>query len=408
MSPAEALAALEESASLGAVAPFWDGSEAFSASPDGMDSLLSPARIAENAAYCGLEAGMLEALLPLAAKIGKSPPLSRLLCHLFFCNFLKPGAALQSPESWPSFKRSLGDDGAGLYLLAALGYAPLLKAQHRRQGVPEDVSRDTARQVACYAGNYAKGSKGRLGLYPGQLFWMRNYLWDNLYLRLGRFEYWPKPYPYFDMALRGKDGAKLVCLARPGLKIAADGYALDDLAGPPDVAWTTSLSIDGESVCGHPVGADGRPSRELATLPLKSWDVVLKNGSLVLDMHIPSGGGMSIEECRDSFRKAKAFFGERFPELKPSAIVCVSWTFNPNLPEILPASSNLVKLLKEVHLFPVASRPSDGLWFLFLMDKFDLATAPRETSLQRAVLDYISSGRRWRTGGMLLALDEIK
>jgi len=41
---------------------------------------------------------------------------------------------------------------------------------------------------------------------------------------------------------------------------------------------------------------------------------------------------------------------------------------------------------------PAPCRPNDGLWFVFLQTRFDPATAPRETSLQRAVLDYLGKG----------------
>ena len=93
----------------------------------------------------------------------------------------------------------------------------------------------------------------------------------------------------------------------------------------------------------------------------------------------------------------------------PAAIVCSSWIFNPNLPEILPPESNLVRLLKRVHPIPCASTKTDGLWFIFLHEgAFELLKAPRKTSLQKAVTRYIENGGRWRIGGMFLPLDEIE
>ena len=86
------------------------------------------------------------------------------------------------------------------------------------------------------------------------------------------------------------------------------------------------------------------------------YDLILGHGMPVLDMHIPSGGGMTSEESERSFRLAKQFFTEHSgSDNMPAAIVCSSWIFNPNLPEILPPESNLVRLLKRVHPIPRAS-----------------------------------------------------
>jgi len=34
-------------------------------------------------------------------------------------------------------------------------------------------------------------------------------------------------------------------------------------------------------------------------------------------------------------------------------------------------------------------------------------TAPRETSLQRAILDYLQAGNVWRAGGMFFLMDDL-
>jgi hypothetical protein len=63
--------------------------------------------------------------------------------------------------------------------------------------------------------------------------------------------------------------------------------------------------------------------------------------------------------------------------------------------------------MRELYLFPVPSTADAGLWFIFFQNTFDPATAPRDTSLQRAVLDYLAAGNRWRVGGMFFLLDDL-
>ena len=55
----------------------------------------------------------------------------------------------------------------------------------------------------------------------------------------------------------------------------------------------------------------------------------------------------------------------------------------------------------------MAVGPTSGLWFLFLQEVFDAATAPRDTSLQRAVLDYLAAGHTWRGGGMFFLVEHL-
>ena len=81
--------------------------------------------------------------------------------------------------------------------------------------------------------------------------------------------------------------------------------------------------------------------------------------------------------------------------------------FSPLVEKMHPETSNIVKYLREEHLVPVPHGGTDALWFVFFQDKFDHATAPRDTSLQRALLDYLQPGRVWHNGGMFYLADDI-
>jgi len=116
---------------------------------------------------------------------------------------------------------------------------------------------------------------------------------------------------------------------------------------------------------------------------------------------------MSLEKCSESLQEARRFFRDHFPSPMPRAIVTMSWMFSPILEQILPADSNLVKFMSELYLCPFNSRGTDSLWFVFLQRPLDLAAAPRETSLQKAILNYLRAGKTWHDGCMFLMLDDI-
>jgi hypothetical protein len=83
--------------------------------------------------------------------------------------------------------------------------------------------------------------------------------------------------------------------------------------------------------------------------------------------------------------------------------------FDPRLQELLPENSGLVTLQKKVNLFPLCS-PADrcGLYFIFGKDDISLEDAPRETSLQKAVLNHVKNGGFLSGGGMLIFEDQVE
>lgn len=116
---------------------------------------------------------------------------------------------------------------------------------------------------------------------------------------------------------------------------------------------------------------------------------------------------MTPERCADSMRRATAFFRHHFPDRPFASITCWSWIFNTQLDGILPPEANLVAYQRELYLYPVASSPNSGLWFLFLQDTFDAATAPRDTALQRVVLEFLATGQPWRNGAMFFLTEHL-
>lgn len=401
LSVKEAFAALGESEAL-ADAPFWqDGPP-----PSWACGALEPDNAIENALYCGVDEPGLEAVAETARRVQGSPALTVIARHLVWANFHRPDPAPPMPPSWPFFERELGAFGPSMYLLAGSAFVPLVKARHWDMGVPESITTDTCLQLACDLDNWRRGHTGQPGIYPNQFAWLRHYVFSP-YFRLGRMEFWSKPFNWSSLVCRERSSGRTVAFASPGLNFDSANFALDAAATPPERVWTSKLERTEDFITGNPVDLDGRTSPETVTLSTRDWDVFLKDGDPILEMHIPAGGNMSFENVIKSFRLAKSFFERLMPDVRHKAVVCNSWIFNPNLPEMLPADSNLVKLVKSVRLCPTASGPTDGLWFIFLMDKFDLKTAPKTSSLQRAVISYLESGKRWRCGGMFVSLDEI-
>jgi len=128
----------------------------------------------------------------------------------------------------------------------------------------------------------------------------------------------------------------------------------------------------------------------------------------MLEMHIPPGGGMTPARCAESMRMALGFFPRHFPERTFKGFTCASWILNPRFGSILPPTANLRRFQSEVYLYPVPSGGRDGLYFIFGAGEIDPASAPRDTSIRRTLLDELAAGHPLLSGGMFMLTDDFR
>lgn len=117
---------------------------------------------------------------------------------------------------------------------------------------------------------------------------------------------------------------------------------------------------------------------------------LISKGDTVINMHIPSSGPLTIEDCMDSFRKAETFYKEYFID-RPAVFVCHSWLLYPYHLEFLPKNSNILNFLKLFTIYDTDfyEKQSD-LWRIFYNDANKPASElPRNTSLQKAYADWL-------------------
>ncbi len=399
----DVLTELRETELQEAMQPFWD--QAMAVYPQSGIPFLDPQEVRRSREYGGFAAETDLPLTAMAARIRENPALSRMAWYIYWRTF---ECSNRARSKFPKMEQALGEQAGIFHLLLGLAWIPLLRAYHRTLDLPEGITHETAQQVRCFSINYRMAKAGMLGLVSGGYYWLRNYLAENLYFRIGRFEYWLTPCNLPHVVYRHRQTGQVVALAGENIKVMPDGF-VDGLSDVPDPAqeWETTRQVTETSATGYPISPRGIVNRGKVSLPLVEWDCVLKKGDMVLGMHIPAGGNMTPEQCGESMRQARDFFRRHYPAKKPAAIVCTSWMISPLLEKILPPTANLVQYLRELYLFPIGSGGTDSLGFIFFQEKFDAATAPRQTSLQRAVLGYLQAGHVWHNGGMFMLLDDV-
>ena len=130
-----------------------------------------------------------------------------------------------------------------------------------------------------------------------------------------------------------------------------------------------------------------------------------RTSAWVLSTHIPRSGPLTPFEVDASFAAARSFFAEHFAEFDVEAFHCHSWLLDPQLAAALPATSNMARFQRR---WTLAGEPGNGdddaVFFTFARrPPVDLASLPRDTTLQRAILDRLAAGEHWQVRHGLIA-----
>ncbi|MEU6236727.1 acyltransferase domain-containing protein [Kitasatospora sp. NPDC047058] len=136
-------------------------------------------------------------------------------------------------------------------------------------------------------------------------------------------------------------------------------------------------------------------------------------GAWFLELHVPGCcGPLSPGACDRSLALARAFFARHFPAEPYRTARIGSWLLDPQLARYLPADSNIVRFQQRfTPLDPpgLPGRPGrpeddDPLGFVFGDSRRPLAGLPRDTTLQRALVDHLLAGGHWYVVGGWLRL----
>lgn len=124
----------------------------------------------------------------------------------------------------------------------------------------------------------------------------------------------------------------------------------------------------------------------------------IKDGDLVLEVHIPQGDKLLLEACNQSFDQANEFFSKYYPEFNYLGYFCHSWLLSPYFKEVLSNSSNIIKFQ---NLFTIVYLDIDSEQYkerIFGRNYKEMKEYPCQTTLQKSVIDFIQTKGKMGAG----------
>lgn len=144
----------------------------------------------------------------------------------------------------------------------------------------------------------------------------------------------------------------------------------------------------------------------------------IKFGEKVLNLHIPRGEKLLVEDCEESIKLAKEFFKVYFPEYRTDLFICHSWLLSPLNKNFMKKDSNILKFASLFDVIKSKEEPTQTFLWLFGIktkekDLFksknktgtycDTSKLCANTPLQKSAIKYINGGGTFGEGmGILI------
>ncbi len=350
----------------------------------GSEWVLDQLQLKARLAVLGLDDGVVDALLGCAERIAGDAMKTR---------------ELETLVEWLGGGEGDAPAGGAEPLMGAVAAIACLPDLYRRQlrrgiadSIPAAVAADLQRWIYAY-----QREKGCLGLAARIYSWVRHQLQERI-ITLGRLQFGPGTFGLAHVYRRHSDGH---CVA-----LAKDGCPCDENGWPVTGgdAYVTAFSDDGQTIVGHPFRrSNGSIAAEPLRLNCSDYTRVLDPASTVLFIHIPEGRGMSPEACEESIQWAQSFFPQYYPEIEWKALVCVSWLVDPELLKVVPESSNIASFVRRFIPLTHLNANDNQLWERVFGGRVDPAAFTPKSSLQRAILEHIRQGGKFRHSGGFIA-----
>ncbi|MFD0960449.1 acyltransferase domain-containing protein [Paenibacillus chungangensis] len=299
----------------------------------------------------------------------------------------------------------MGSKDGMLAALLLLQMMPWTYRYYRKLTIPDAIFVHTMSDLSIWMVHHYR-EHGEWGV--SNLGWLFNHLGGRLF-RLGRLQFKLSRFPYAAVVFRHMHDGRLLALSEGGVSYRMDGRVdgTNGIYEEDRFKRIARFQAEDEGFTGLPINGEGLAHDEEAYLSASEWKPVLRRGDCALEVHIAEGSKLDHELCRASMEEAISFYSTYFPEQPFHVFVCTSWLLDAQLQAILPAQSNIVKFQRDFHLLPVKSDERETYERVFGSGTLDITKDQGDTSLRRAIIAHVESGRRLHGGGGFILRDEL-
>ncbi len=368
-----------------------------------MELILDRESLTEANRYFMLGGKRLQDLISLGDAIKGDDAVTRLMADMHCRFFHTDEDAAAVANQWQESGAFLGEKQAGVGALLVFSGLEHMMSVYRDRHIPDDILRDSLKEMNIWM-DYCEERTGQTGL--SNVEWLLHTLRGILF-RLGRFQFFNRPFSSnVCVAVRNADRLPLAFFTESE-NLRGDGQ----VDGTNDIhdrenGWKSAYELTDAGIEGTPLHPGGYAVQKEVRLPASSWSLAVKPGDNMLDIHIPKDGRMGFQESRDSILAAMNFFSLYFPDKPYRIIHLCTWFLDAQLQKILPPESNIVLFQREFYLFPVLASHEACYERVFGDSGIDIANAPEDTSLRRAVKTFVMAGNPMRyNAGFILPED---
>lgn len=273
-----------------------------------------------------------------------------------------------------------------LPMFSILWRVPYMIAEHKRRGIPEDVTEATVGMMENQIGDFVT-LFGHVGISTFTT-WLYAFVVCRI-IRVGRFNLEVRKFPGGVRFLR--HGSEILPLS-DGLTYHRSGRVLGSRGCEDGTDAFTPLFSETEEYFEGAVADGQRCSRELGRFyKSDGWELILSEGDPVVSVHIPTGGPLTEEAChRDLVRGGEIIRGA-FGDFK--AYFCSSWLLDPQLKGIIGRESNITRFADRFTRYPIKSSATDVVMYVWGVDPSTPAERlPDYNRFANAVRAHLLSG----------------
>lgn len=286
-------------------------------------------------------------------------------------------------------KKTLKDEKYDILPLFSLLYrVPSMIEEHKKRGIPSDVTTDTCNMFENQVQDFVNLFH-RYGIseYVG---WMKGFV-DCKIIRIGRFNFeitsYKSPYDIFE----NKDN--ILKILPYGQTFHKSGQILGSV-GCEDTEDSFSADIiETDEYYEGCVVIDGLCINKKTKLYKTEWKKFLTKGDAIVSIHIPTGGKMTPDICGRDLKKCREIVTKCFGSFK--AFYCSSWLLDPQIKGIIGKETNLTHFSDRFEKFPLKSNGNDVFEYVYGLPSppQNLEELPETSSFSKAIKQHLLCGK---------------